>query len=524
MRKAKKSFIILLLIYSLAFGGITFGGITPNILLADENPTGVTHVIARPLPPILESELALVVDPITGIILHSHGNPHQRAFPASMTKVMTALLLLESGAAMDDKIFHSYEAVFTVPRDSSRIAMNPGESLTVLQALYAIMLRSCNEVSNAIAEFVAGDMASFALLMTRRAHELGAVNTNFTNAHGLPHPDNYTTPYDMYLIMRQAITFDVFLEVAGTARFLIPPTEMQPEPRVLDNTNLMVRPTSPEFTLDIAAGKTGWTTVSGHTLVSYGRRQEEEWGSHAGLITVIMEANRREAIFNDTRALMNFGFSLFEEQTLFSEQDFSSQRFSSQRFSSQGFSSQYAEGSFQNSIELIQRGPFGVAILDTLPLRLARDVKMLLPDMVNFEVLEIEISLPNRIVAPVPAGFAAGRVVLSYNGRVLDVVEIVTAAEGVAVLSAGAAGGRALRVPTETNPHYVLDLPDWMGWLNHLNEPNTITFALAGVGSSIIITLMARFLKFAKKKRSPVIKGYSTKSLKMNLSKNYKYR
>ena len=241
-------------------------------------------------PPPLEAGLAIVVCAVTGHVLHAHGDPHQRAYPASMTKIMTALLLLESGADMDDQIFHSHAAIFGFNRDSSHIYMSPGETLTVWQALHAIMVPSANDVSNAIAEFVAGDMLTFAAMMTARAHELGATNTNFVNAHGLNHPDHFTTTYDMALIMREIIKHDYLLQVINTPRFIIPPTQVQRQPRILDNTNWMVRPTMPQFNLDIVGGKTGWTTPSGNTLVSYGRRGD------IGLVSVVMQAPRREAI------------------------------------------------------------------------------------------------------------------------------------------------------------------------------------------------------------------------------------
>jgi len=141
-------------------------------------PQGVQ---ASELP--LESEFSILIDANTGHVLHEVAM-HERAYPASMTKVMTALLLLESGYGLTTPIFHSHAAISSVmPWHSGLVYVD--DFLTVEEALYAIMLPSANDVSNAVAEFLGGTMENFASMMTARAHQMGAVNTNFTNAHGL---------------------------------------------------------------------------------------------------------------------------------------------------------------------------------------------------------------------------------------------------------------------------------------------------------------------------------------------------
>ncbi|MCL2235910.1 MAG: D-alanyl-D-alanine carboxypeptidase [Defluviitaleaceae bacterium] len=440
-------------------------------------------------PPVslsLEADLALVVDVATGTILYHQGDPHARALPASTTKVMTALLLLESGADMEDLIFHSPEAVYSIPRNSSHIAMNAGEVLTVSQALYAIMLPSANDVSNAVAEFVAGDLESFAAMMTARARELGAVNTNFTNAHGLPDDNHFTTTYDMYLIMAEAIKHPEFLQVITSPRYRIPPTEHQPEPRFIDNTNAMVRPNTPEFSRDVVGGKTGWTTPSGHALVSYGRRDG------VGLITVIMSAERRDIIFNDTQTLLNYGFEQFEPHTFFTASDFSV------------------------GVDLVQRSREGVIVIDYMPIGAERDALVYLPRSVNPDDVEVQLILPNRITAPVYAGFPVGRVTITYNGKTLDEVPLVTTQAGIGLPSEALEG-----LATAVNP-----LHDIAATLAEQYEPTlipewlTLQNLLAGAGAAVLaivlLVLMVKFLRFGKSRR----RGYPNKSLKMR----YKYR
>ena len=258
----------------------------------------------------LDAAAALLLDLNTGIVMYNR-NMHERNYPASMTKVMTALLTLEAfHDNLNARVPFSYEAVFSIPPGSSSIAMNDNETLSVLEALYAIMLPSANEVSNALAELVSGNMEDFATLMTARAIELGAVNTRFTNAHGLHDPNHFTTAYDMALIMREALRFPVFQEIISTTFREIPPTERQPLPRPMGNTNAMLTPASTFFHPYVIGGKTGFTNEARHTLVSYGRMRNME------LITVVMGLERA-GTFVETAALLDFGFENFENVLVF---------------------------------------------------------------------------------------------------------------------------------------------------------------------------------------------------------------
>ena len=343
----------------------------------------------------LESEFSILIDANTGHVLHQVGM-HQRAYPASMTKVMTALLLLESGRPMDEPIFPSREAI-TVVMPWHNPLYYVTDYLTVEESLYAIMLPSANCVSNAIAEFLAGSMEEFAMMMTARAHELGAVNTNFTNAHGLWEPDHFTTPYDMALIMREAISHDKFLEIINSQRFQVSYEDYPTEYHMIYNTNRALFPTSQHFNPDMFGGKTGFTNNSRHTLVSYGQRRDMR------LITVIMRADNRDIIFDDTRLLMDFGFTQFEQQAIFSAD------------------------SFEHSIDLIQRTGQGVLVIGDVEIAAANDIVLPLP--INFDRTSITttIQVADRIVAPISEGFPVGHITLEHEGHVIGQVELYTA-------------------------------------------------------------------------------------------------
>ena len=258
----------------------------------------------------IDAPAAVLMDVTTGIVIYDK-NMHERHYPASTTKIMTALLVLEHFAHdLDTRVPFSWDAVHSIPRNTSHIAMNDNETLSVREALYALMLESANEVANALAELVGGSMDDFALMMTARAIELGARNTNFVNAHGLHHPDHYTTAFDLALIMRRALDFPVLSEIISTVVSEIPPTERQPLPRPLLNTNHMIRPASQHYNPNVVGGKTGFTDEARHTLVTYGRLR------NMGLVAVVLR-QERALNFRDTTTLLDFGFENFENVQVF---------------------------------------------------------------------------------------------------------------------------------------------------------------------------------------------------------------
>ncbi len=281
----------------------------------------ITIVLATEVSqePSVVAPSAVVIDAKTGLVAFDK-NMNEKNYPASITKVMTALLTIEYAKAkpngFEEKIPFSRDAVFTV-RGTSNIAMDEGETLTIKEALYGLMLASANEVANALAEYIGGDNVSFAGMMTKRAKELGAVNTHFANPHGLSDEEHYTTAYDMAIIMRQAITHQEFVDIIKTQYHEIPPTERQPKVRPLNNSHKMMQPTSKNFfNEDVIGGKTGFTNNAMHTLVTYGKRGGDE------LIVVVMKDEKNET-YKDTKLLLDYGFSQMEEVSVFNKDGFS---------------------------------------------------------------------------------------------------------------------------------------------------------------------------------------------------------
>ena len=140
---------------------------------------------------------------------------NQKMYPASITKLMTALLVAEN-CNLDDTVTFSSTATTNLESGAVSIGMTEGDTLSVRQCLYALLLKSANEVGNALAEHVAGSNAAFAEKMNAKAASLGCTNTHFANPHGLNDPNHYTTPHDMALIARAAFANDIVKTVAST--------------------------------------------------------------------------------------------------------------------------------------------------------------------------------------------------------------------------------------------------------------------------------------------------------------------
>ncbi|NLP36256.1 MAG: D-alanyl-D-alanine carboxypeptidase [Firmicutes bacterium] len=253
--------------------------------------------------PNLSSDAAVLMDAKTGQILFAK-NMQKRKHPASITKIMTALLALERGS-LDDTVELSHEAVFSLERNSSHIALDEGERITLQQALYALAVASANDAANGIAEYLGGDCTQFAKLMNQRARELGALNTNFINAHGLPDENHYTTAYDMAQIMQHAIKSPLFCRIFTTTRYEMPPTNKQQEIRYLNNGNPLLKGKSAYE--GIVATKKGWTVDSNHTLVAAAQKGERL------LIVVVLDNPSVKDLCTDVTTLLDYGFNHFRK-------------------------------------------------------------------------------------------------------------------------------------------------------------------------------------------------------------------
>lgn len=276
----------------------------PQPVLAAEISTN--QIANWPAGPEVPTPNAVVMDADTGAILYNKGMDEVR-YPASITKVMTALLAIENSSLTDQVTMGAEAASLEVP-GNSRIDAVEGEVFTMEQCLHAILLASANGVTRQVAEYIAGSEENFVNMMNERAKELGCTNTHFNNSSGLPDPDHYTTPHDMALILSEAVKNETFCAIEADLLYTIPPTNMTSTPRELRNHHAMLF--EGEWYYEGAfAGKTGYTDEAHNTLVTAAKRNDMT------LVCVVMLCDNLDYI-NDTRTLLDYGFNNFSHATL----------------------------------------------------------------------------------------------------------------------------------------------------------------------------------------------------------------
>lgn len=251
--------------------------------------------------PEVQAEGAILLDAVTGKVIFEK-NAGTRFYPASITKLMTALLVLEK-CKLEDVVTFSNTAVTNLESGSVSIRLTAGDKLTVKDCLYALMLKSANEVANGLAEHVAGSVSKFADMMNARAKALGCANTNFANPSGLNNSNHYTTPYDMALIAREAFKNQELCRITSTLSYQIPATKLE-KARKVTMGHKMLYPSDERYYPGIIGGKTGYTSLAGNTLVTCVEKDGVR------LIAVIMKS--KQTHYADTKTLLDFGFNHVE--------------------------------------------------------------------------------------------------------------------------------------------------------------------------------------------------------------------
>ena len=264
-----------------------------------------------PAGPELGCEGAILMEVSSGAVLYTK-NATEKLYPASITKIMTALVVLEN-AELYDKVTFSREAIHDLEEGAFSYMADTGDVLTVRDCLYAMLLMSSNEAAYALAEHVGRSLPGFAYLMNKKAEELGLVNTHFVNPHGLTNEDHYTCPQDMAVIMKAALQNETFCEIAETYDYTTAPTKTQPEGYLCRTTHPMRLLGNEYYDSRVVSGKTGYTSASQYTLLTYARSGELE------LIAVVMKGESRAVTCTDTAKLLAFGFNNFSFQPISSE-------------------------------------------------------------------------------------------------------------------------------------------------------------------------------------------------------------
>ena len=263
------------------------------------------------------SEGACLMDADTGVVLYGK-NEEEAYYPASITKVMTALLTIENCDNLSEQVTFSYDAVHIEEENSTIIGASEGDRLSVLDCLYSLLFQSANEVANALAEHVGAkhpelkqggmsDRDVFVKMMNDKAAELGCTGTHFNNPSGLTDSEHYVTAHDMCRILAAAVKNSTFLEIESHTYWTHAPIKRYPDANDPWNTvyakHSMLKRNSGRYYSGAIAGKTGYTMTAGNTLVTAAKRD--------GMTLVTCVLNAHSNHYNDTARLLDFGFDNF---------------------------------------------------------------------------------------------------------------------------------------------------------------------------------------------------------------------
>lgn len=251
----------------------------------------------------IASDTGILMDADTGTVLFDKGGDQQR-YPASITKIMTLLVAVEN-SSMDEQVTFTETGVRNVAADSSNINSKVGEVMTMQDCLHALMIISANDAAAQIAEHVGGTEQNFIDMMNQRAAEIGCTNTHFTNSSGLPDENHYSSAKDMALIFREGLKNKDFRSVIGDADYTIQPTNMTSDKRVMHTHHPMFAPESDIYYPGCIGGKTGFTNLAAHTLVTAVEQNGTTY------IAVVMHGVELSTCCLDSKALFDYGFGNF---------------------------------------------------------------------------------------------------------------------------------------------------------------------------------------------------------------------
>lgn len=354
-------------------------------------------------PPDLLCRNAILVDFNHNEILYEK-NAHDKAYPASLTKVMTALLTLEaveSGQiSLDTPITADHSALDGMNQWSSSAGIKPGMTLTVEELLYCLLLPSANEAANMLAVALDGSLSAFSEHMNRRAAELGCQGTHFVNPHGLHDDNHYTTAYDMSLMMRVAMDHDLFRTIIHSKDHRIPANATHPEFYFFNTNGLISNLHYSGYVYDkCIGGKTGTTDEAGKCLVAAAERGDDTLISvvlGSGLITG-PDGKEKQGNFTESTKLLEWGFRNFKRVTI----------------------TKSAEPVDKVAVTLSREA-------DEVMVKPSGSITRTMPVDVDLDQIESEISLFSPTVeAPVEEGQVLGTMKLSYEGQVYGTLDLV---------------------------------------------------------------------------------------------------
>lgn len=339
--------------------------------------------------PEISAEAAILIDSSTGKVFYGK-NENQKMYPASTTKIMTAILTLEN-ANLNDVVTVPYDAIRTIPAGYSIAALQTDEQLTVNQLLQVMMVYSANDAANVLAFHISGSLENFANLMNQKVSELGLNDTHFTNPSGMHDENHYTTAHDIAIIMQYCMEDNTFRNLAGLKSCIIPATNKYQERTFNTTNNLLINSqtniNNNSYYEYAIAGKTGFTSQAKNCLVSVANKDDLE------LICVVLaagtNANGTSTKFSDSKSLFEYGYSNYSIKT-FAEQ-----------------------GSTATQVTIVN----GTDETKNLDLVIKDDISTLINNDDLNSNIEPKIELDSNLLAPISQGATVGKIVYTIDGN-----------------------------------------------------------------------------------------------------------
>ena len=264
-----------------------------------------SYIYASDDEPTLNSKAAFLIDNKTNKVLYSK-NPDEKMFPASTTKIVTAILVLEN-CKLNDTVTATAEGLASIPEGYVTANISVDEQLTVEQLLELLLIHSANDAANVLAIHVGGTIANFVNMMNNKVYELNLSNTHFTNTYGLQDNNHYTTAHDLATIMQYCLKNSDFRRIAGSSSCSISETNKSCS-RFFSSTNELLVPTSSYYYKYVTSGKTGFTTEAGECLVS------SAYNNNLELVCVVLGGSVVDNVstrFSESKILYEYGFNNF---------------------------------------------------------------------------------------------------------------------------------------------------------------------------------------------------------------------
>ena len=328
----------------------------------------------------------ILIEANTGKILYEK-NSNDVRFPASTTKIMTAILTVEN-CNLDDVATVSHNAVYSIPYDYTHASLKEGEELTIEQLLYALMIPSANDAAIVLAEHISGSVEEFAKLMNKRAEELGCKNTHFVNPNGIHSKDHTSTSYDLALMGKFAMQNSIIRKIVSTTQFTLPATNKYSKTdRIFNNSNDLLNTYSRYYYEGTTGVKTGYTGEAGNCIIASAKKNNLE------VILVVLGGESTNTGLSqrylDCKTLFDYAFNNYSLKTL----------------------------NEKNAVlkQITVRG--ATEETQNLNVLIKDKIEIFAENNIDLSSLDPEITLDENLIAPISANSAIGKINYNYDGQ-----------------------------------------------------------------------------------------------------------